>query len=57
MGMSLIGCTSTKQETSSAIQLTDQAGRQVNLKQPAQKIVSCYYITTCLLYTSGFKSS
>ena len=53
MGMSLIGCTSTKQETSSAIQLTDQAGRQVNLKQPAQKIVSCYYITTYATLSLG----
>lgn len=34
--------------TSSAAQivLTDQAGRQVVLDQPAQTVVSCYYITT-----------
>ena len=28
------------------IQLTDQAGRQVELEEPAQSLVSCYYITT-----------
>ncbi len=29
-----------------AVTLVDQAGREVVLKQPAEKIVSCYYITT-----------
>ena len=28
------------------IQLTDQAGRQVELEEPAQSLVSCYYIPT-----------
>ena len=28
------------------ITLTDQAGRQVTLDEPAQTLVSCYYITT-----------
>ncbi len=32
--------------TDTTITLTDQAGRTVKLDAPAQKIVSCYYITT-----------
>ena len=31
---------------SATITLTDQAGREVVLEEPAQTIVSCYYITT-----------
>ena len=30
----------------SAITLTDQAGRQVELDAPADTLVSCYYVTT-----------
>ncbi len=32
--------------SSTAITLTDQAGREVTLEKPAETIVSCYYITT-----------
>lgn len=31
---------------STAITLTDQAGRTVTLEQPAETLVSCYYVTT-----------
>jgi iron complex transport system substrate-binding protein len=34
------------QTESTQIQLTDQAGREVILDEPADSIVSCYYITT-----------
>lgn len=39
---------SEPQETNSsaAITLTDQAGREVVMEEPAETIVSCYYITT-----------
>ncbi|CCX36831.1 putative iron ABC transporter substrate-binding protein [Clostridium sp. CAG:1013] len=33
-------------DSSAAITLTDQAGREVVMEEPAQTIVSCYYITT-----------
>ncbi len=36
----------TTAPVSTAITLTDQAGREVTLEQEAQTIVSCYYITT-----------
>lgn len=36
----------TTEAANDAITLTDQAGRSVTLQQPADKIVSCYYITT-----------
>lgn len=34
------------QDSEAGIVLTDQAGREVRLDAPAEKIVSCYYITT-----------
>lgn len=37
---------STESAAGGAIRLTDQAGREVTLEKPAEKIVSCYYITT-----------
>ncbi len=37
---------SDSSETVSSIELTDQAGRKVILEEPAQTLVSCYYITT-----------
>lgn len=52
MVVSLMGCSSQSKQSSS-ITLTDQAGRQVTLKQPAQKIVSCYYITTYATLSLG----
>ena len=35
-----------RQAPASAITLTDQAGRQVELDAPADTLVSCYYVTT-----------
>ncbi len=46
MVFSLLGCTSQQTPPQTQIELTDQAGRTVTLKEPACKIVSCYYITT-----------
>lgn len=37
------------------IVLTDQAGREVKLDAPAEKIVSCYYITTYACLALGLK--
>ncbi len=37
---------SQETDSSAAITLTDQAGREVVMEEPAQTIVSCYYITT-----------
>ena len=37
------------------IVLTDQAGREVRLDAPAEKIVSCYYITTYACIALGLK--
>lgn len=34
------------EEQNSKIVLTDQAGREITLEKPAEKIVSCYYIST-----------
>lgn len=37
------------------ITVTDQAGREVTLDAPAEKIVSCYYLVTASLLTLGQK--
>ena len=37
------------------ITLTDQAGRTVTLEQPAESIVSCYYISTYATIALGLK--
>ena len=37
------------------ITVTDQAGREVTLEKPAEKIVSCYYLVTASLLTLGQK--
>lgn len=37
---------SSSSEASGVIELTDQIGRKLTLKEPAKSIVSCYYITT-----------
>lgn len=38
------------------ITITDQAGREVTLEKPAEKIVSCYYLVTASLLTLGQKN-
>lgn len=40
---------------SGPITVTDQAGREVTLNAPAEKIVSCYYLVTASLLTLGQK--
>lgn len=46
-GSSSAGSASASQSApASAITLTDQAGRQVELDTPADTLVSCYYVTT-----------
>ena len=46
-GSSSAGSASASQSApASAITLTDQAGRQVELDAPADTLVSCYYVTT-----------
>ena len=40
---------------SGPITVTDQAGREVTLEAPAEKIVSCYYLVTASLLTLGQK--
>lgn len=37
------------------ITVTDQAGREVSLEAPAERIVSCYYLVTASLLTLGQK--
>ena len=51
--ISLMGCSSNQDAKQSQIELIDQAGRTVTLEQPAQKIVSCYYITTYATLSLG----
>lgn len=53
MMFSLIACTPKTSTQSTQIELTDQAGRKISLEQPAQKIVSCYYITTYATLSLG----
>lgn len=40
-------------EEAAAITVTDQAGREVTLEGPAEKVVSSYYISTALLIALG----
>lgn len=49
------GSNETKEPSASAseITITDQIGREVTLSQPAEKIVSSYYISTALLIALG----
>lgn len=42
-------------EQDGALVVVDQAGRQVRLEAPAEKIVSCYYLVTASLLTLGQK--
>lgn len=49
----LLACTPQTSTQSTQIELTDQAKRLVTLEQPAQKIVSCYYITTYATLSLG----
>lgn len=53
MLFSLIACTPKTSTQPTKIELTDQAERKVTLEQPAQKLVSCYYITTYATLSLG----
>lgn len=54
MIFSLLACSPAEKEESTIV-VTDQAGREVTLNEPAKKIVSCYYISTyaCLSLDLG----
>lgn len=45
--------TSDVSEVSAAITLTDQTGREVTLDAPAEKIVSCYYVSSYAVMALG----
>lgn len=47
----------TADTSSQEIVLTDQAGREVKLDAPAEKIVSCYYITTYACLALGLRDN
>lgn len=53
LAFSLMGCRQNEGQKSSAIELTDQAGRKVVLEEPADEIVSCYYISTYACLSLG----
>lgn len=62
LGALLAGCGPTTPETSSteepqtqSIVLTDQAGREVTLEEPAERIVSAYYLSSSLLIALGLE--
>ena len=62
LGALLAGCGPAAPETSSteengneAIVLTDQAGREVTLEEPAERIVSAYYLSSSLLIALGLE--
>lgn len=50
-GMILTGCSQAPKET--GITVTDQAGREVTLEKPAEKVASGYYISTSTLIGLG----
>ena len=53
-GTVLTGCTAAENNTETgSITVTDQAGREVTLEKPAEKLVSSYYISTALLVALG----
>lgn len=57
----MTGCTAqpSEQQTqeSAAITLTDQIGREVVLEEPADQIVSSYYISTAILVALGLEDN
>lgn len=44
---------SSKESSDSVITLTDQAGREVVLNEPAESVVSCYYVTSYAMLSLG----
>ncbi len=49
----LTACAGESEAASGAVTVTDQAGREVTLEAPAEKIVSCYYLVTSSLLALG----
>lgn len=49
-------CTQAPADTASIV-ITDQAGRNVALDEPAEKVVSCYYISTYAMLSLGLRDS
>jgi len=47
----------TSQAFAEGFTVTDQAGRDVTFEQPAEKIVSCYYISTATLIALGLEDN
>ena len=45
------------QDTTVTVNVTDQAGREVAVRAPAEKIVSCYYISTAALIALGLEDN
>lgn len=52
-GAAMTGCTQTDETQTGMLTVTDQAGREVTLDKPAEKLVSSYYISTALLVALG----
>ena len=48
-------CGGENGEAAAAVTLTDAAGRVVRLEKPAERIVSCYYISTSAVISLGMK--
>lgn len=53
MLLSLVACAPEKEPESMAITLIDQCGRTVELDGPAQKVVSCYYVSSYAMMALG----
>lgn len=47
------GAGQSRPEQPAPVTVTDQAGREVTLEAPAERIVSCYYLVTASLLTLG----
>lgn len=55
--LSSSSCTSADNGTPGPITLTDQSGREVTLDAPAEKIVSCYYVSTYAVMALGLSDN
>lgn len=53
MLFSVTACGAGKEQQSGPITLTDQTGREVTLDEPAQTIVSCYYVSSYAVMALG----
>ncbi len=51
--MNAAGCASNEPEQSGPVTLTDQSGRTVTLEEPAETIVSCYYVSSYAVMALG----